>query len=128
MHAEPARTADRANAVEEIVMPTYTYRCTDCDHDFTLFHGMLETGDRECPLCGGVAKRRMGTGAGLIFKGSGFYETDYKRKNGANGSVSSTSTHGSTSSSTTDSTAKASDSAATSTADKPDGKVAEATA
>ncbi|MBS1262173.1 MAG: hypothetical protein MAG453_01514 [Calditrichaeota bacterium] len=67
-------------------MPTYTYHCTECGHEFDLFHGISEHGDRECPVCHGVARRRIGRGAGLIFKGSGFYETDYKR----NGSSPST--------------------------------------
>ncbi|MCB2211311.1 hypothetical protein KQI52_04285 [bacterium] len=61
-------------------MPTYTYQCTECGHAFDLFHGIMENGTRPCPECGAEAKRRIGAGAGLIFKGSGFYETDYKRK------------------------------------------------
>ncbi len=63
-------------------MPTYTYQCTECGHAFNLFHGMMENGTRPCTECGAESKRQIGMGAGLIFKGSGFYETDYKKKNG----------------------------------------------
>lgn len=63
-------------------MPTYTYKCTKCDHQFDLFHSIKENGTRKCPVCGGEAVRQVGMGIGLIFKGSGFYITDYK--NGKN--------------------------------------------
>jgi putative FmdB family regulatory protein len=68
-------------------MPTYTYQCTECGHAFDLFHGMMENGTRPCPLCSAESMRKIGAGAGLIFKGTGFYETDYKRKKGKNGSA-----------------------------------------
>ena len=71
-------------------MPTYTYQCMECGHAFDLFHGIMENGSRGCPLCGQAANRRIGTGAGLIFKGSGFYETDYKRAGASSHSASST--------------------------------------
>lgn len=67
-------------------MPTYTYHCTECGHQFNLFHAISDESEKHCPVCESVAKRRIGTGMGVIFKGSGFYETDYKRKqNGTNG-------------------------------------------
>ena len=64
-------------------MPTYEYECTNCEHTLDAFQSM--TADRlvTCPECQTDSlKRLIGTGAGIIFKGSGFYETDYKRKNG----------------------------------------------
>ncbi|HEB85354.1 MAG TPA: zinc ribbon domain-containing protein [Bacteroidetes bacterium] len=59
-------------------MPTYTYRCTVCGHTFDLFHSVSDNGGKRCPECGAAAERQIGRGAGLIFKGSGFYITDYK--------------------------------------------------
>lgn len=59
-------------------MPTYDYLCTECDHTFEYFQSMNDTPISTCPECGGKVKRLIGTGAGPIFKGSGFYQTDYK--------------------------------------------------
>lgn len=60
--------------------PTYEYQCAACEHLFEEFQSMSDAPLKKCPECG---KRRLvrllGTGAGIIFKGSGFYETDYKR-------------------------------------------------
>jgi len=62
-------------------MPTYDYVCDRCGHAFEHFQGISEALLRKCPECGKLALRRLiGTGAGVLFKGSGFYETDYKRK------------------------------------------------
>ena len=61
-------------------MPTYEYRCTQCDHEFEKFQSMMEDPVDVCPVCGGKVKRLISGGAGLIFKGSGFYITDYKKK------------------------------------------------
>ncbi|MFH1753527.1 MAG: FmdB family zinc ribbon protein, partial [Candidatus Omnitrophota bacterium] len=61
-------------------MPTYDYECTECSHRFELFQNMTAAPISVCPKCNGVVKRLIGSGAGIIFKGSGFYETDYKRK------------------------------------------------
>ena len=67
-------------------MPTYTYRCSACNYKFDLFHSIKENGTRNCPKCGAEVYRMIGSGAGLIFKGSGFYVTDYKNgKNSGNG-------------------------------------------
>ncbi|MCD6287692.1 MAG: zinc ribbon domain-containing protein [Candidatus Hydrogenedentes bacterium] len=63
-------------------MPTYEYECRKCGHVFEKFHSMSEKPRVRCPKCKGPSKKLLGTGAGIIFKGSGFYETDYKRKNG----------------------------------------------
>ncbi|MBI5091708.1 MAG: zinc ribbon domain-containing protein [Candidatus Hydrogenedentes bacterium] len=63
-------------------MPTYTYECKKCTSSFELFHSMSATPRVKCVDCGGPCRRLIGRGAGLIFKGSGFYETDYKKKSG----------------------------------------------
>jgi putative FmdB family regulatory protein len=61
-------------------MPTYEYSCPDCGHAFEQFQSMRDEPLKTCPRChkNGV-KRHIGGGAGLIFKGSGFYITDYKK-------------------------------------------------
>ena len=62
-------------------MPTYDYECQACHHTFELFQMMSEQPIKKCPECGkNKVKRLIGSGMGIIFKGSGFYETDYKRK------------------------------------------------
>ena len=63
-------------------MPTYTYECKKCAITIDLFHGMNSKPRVKCPHCGSSCKRLLGTGAGIIFKGSGFYETDYREKSG----------------------------------------------
>ena len=63
-------------------MPTYTYQCKSCGASFDLFHAMSARPRPKCAECGGACKRLIGTGAGIIFKGSGFYETDYKKGSG----------------------------------------------
>jgi len=61
-------------------MPTYEYECSKCGHAFELFQRMSERPKRKCPKCSHMTLQRLiGTGAAVIFKGSGFYETDYKR-------------------------------------------------
>ena len=60
-------------------MPTYDYLCDECGHAFELFQQMTAAVKRKCPECGKLKLRRLvGTGAGVIFRGSGFYETDYR--------------------------------------------------
>ncbi len=63
-------------------MPTYTYECKKCGHEMDLFHAISASPRVKCDECGGSCRRLLGTGAGIIFKGSGFYETDYKTKKG----------------------------------------------
>src|ERR671934_734910 len=71
---------------ERLLMPTYEYSCQKCGQNFEAFQSMREAPFRECPkdLCRlprwghGKVKRLLGTGAGVIFKGSGFYSTDYR--------------------------------------------------
>jgi putative FmdB family regulatory protein len=61
-------------------MPTYDYRCTACGHRFERFESINDDALKACPKCSKKkAKRMLGTGAGLIFKGAGFYTTDYKK-------------------------------------------------
>ena len=60
-------------------MPTYDYECDACDHAFELFQSISEPVKKKCPECGRMKLRRLfGTGAALLFKGSGFYQTDYR--------------------------------------------------
>ncbi|MHC5083607.1 MAG: FmdB family zinc ribbon protein [Planctomycetota bacterium] len=60
-------------------MPTYEYKCDHCEHVLEAFQSITASPKKKCPECGKLKlKRLLGTGAGLIFKGSGFYETDYR--------------------------------------------------
>lgn len=62
-------------------MPTYDYRCPN-GHVFEEFQSMKAEAKAVCPQCGQEATRQIGAGGGLMFKGSGFYITDYKKNNG----------------------------------------------
>lgn len=64
-------------------MPTYEYKCVVCDKKFEYFHKMSENPVINCPECGLEMKRLIGSGSGPIFKGTGFYQTDYKNKSTA---------------------------------------------
>lgn len=73
-------------------MPTYNYECLKCGDGFEAFQNMSDSPLKSCPKCKGEVKRLIGPGLGLIFKGSGFYATDYKNKftgKGKSNSVSS---------------------------------------
>lgn len=59
-------------------MPTYEYRCAQCGNEFEKFGRMSDPPVEACPACGAEAQRKMSAGAGLLFKGSGFYITDYR--------------------------------------------------
>lgn len=60
-------------------MPTYDYCCTACEHEFEYFQSISSPVKRKCPACGRLKlKRLIGPGAAIMFKGSGFYETDYR--------------------------------------------------
>lgn len=61
-------------------MPTYEYRCSKCGHQFEVFQKITDKPVKKCPECGAKAERLISGGVGLVFKGSGFYITDYKKK------------------------------------------------
>jgi putative FmdB family regulatory protein len=61
------------------IMPTYDYECDACNHAFELFQSITDKHIRKCPECGKLKIRRLiGAGSTIIFKGSGFYQTDYR--------------------------------------------------
>jgi len=66
-------------------MPTYEYKCKKCAHRFELFQGIKDDPAEKCPECGGKVVRLIGSGTGIIFKGKGFYQTDYKRSGSKSG-------------------------------------------
>jgi len=106
-------------------MPTYDYECDACGHRFELFQSISADPEKKCPECKKLKLRRLiGTGAAVVFKGSGFYQTDYRsdsyKKSAAADSSSSSSSSGSGSSgseksSSDKSTTKSSDSSTSST-------------
>jgi|GEM_PF-195571 len=62
-------------------MPTYQYECENCQHTFEALQSMVEPRLKKCPQCGkSKLVRLIGSGSGMIFKGSGFYATDHKKK------------------------------------------------
>ena len=74
-------------------MPTYEYRCKQCGHEFEMFQSMTADPVSKCSQCEGIVERVISGGTGLIFKGSGFYITDYRNgaKSAASGESTSTS-------------------------------------
>jgi len=62
-------------------MPTYEYECKKCKRTFDLFQSITAKPLQKCPTCKGSVRRLIGRGAGIIFKGSGFYQTDYRSEN-----------------------------------------------
>ena len=60
-------------------MPTYEYECRKCGHTFEQFQSISAAPVKTCPKCKGKVARLVSGGAGIIFKGSGFYQTDYKK-------------------------------------------------
>ncbi len=71
-------------------MPTYEYECKKCGHEFEAFQSITEEPLKTCPTCKGKVVRKIGTGAGLLFKGSGFYTTDYRSESYKKGAKSET--------------------------------------
>ncbi len=68
-------------------MPTYEYKCLNCNHIFEVFQSMSAEPVKECPKCNGPVKRLIGSGLSPIFKGSGFYQTDYKNNSAKTSSL-----------------------------------------
>jgi len=60
-------------------MPTYDYECSKCGHTFEAFQGINDKALEKCPKCGKKIKRLISGGSGIIFKGKGFYATDYRK-------------------------------------------------
>lgn len=75
-------------------MPTYEYRCKDCDHTFDAYQSFTDDALTECPSCGGTVKKVFGN-VGISFKGSGFYKTDSRGSSKAPAGDTSTSGNGS---------------------------------
>jgi putative FmdB family regulatory protein len=70
-------------------MPTYEYICRACAHEFEVFQSMNDSAKRKCPECGKNAlERKIGAGAAVLFKGSGFYQTDYRTESYKKGAES----------------------------------------
>ncbi len=69
-------------------MPTYDYECSECKHRFEMFQSMKDEPIKKCIKCGGKVKKVIGAGAGIIFKGSGFYVNDYKKSSSNSASSS----------------------------------------
>jgi putative FmdB family regulatory protein len=78
-------------------MPTYEYECKKCGR-FEQFQRITEGKLKKCPTCKGPVKRLLGAGAGIIFKGSGFYQTDYRSESYKRGSKSESASSSSTAS------------------------------
>ena len=76
-------------------MPTYDYECQGCGHTFEYFQGIKAEPLKKCPKCGkNKVKRMVGAGAGILFRGSGFYETDYRSRSYVTGSKADKSSAG----------------------------------
>ena len=76
-------------------MPTYEYECSKCGHTFEALQSITQKPLSRCPRCNGSVRRKIHGGMGVIFKGSGFYTTDYKKSSavtGGNGSAKEKST------------------------------------
>ena len=98
-------------------MPTYDYVCDACSHKCDVFQSIKDPVLTTCPACGEEKlRRKIGAGAGIIFKGSGFYETDYKR------SRASSKVGGSKDKPSTDSSPSKSDSSSTKSSDSSSSK------
>jgi putative FmdB family regulatory protein len=76
-------------------MPTYNYNCNECENKFSVFQKMSDDPVQECPQCEGKVRRIISGGSGMIFKGSGFYLTDYG-KSGTSKKTESTPTESTT--------------------------------
>lgn len=70
------------------LVPTYAYRCSDCDHAFDIYQSFSDASLTECPECGGTLRKVFGS-LGVTFNGSGFYRTDSRSGGGSAGASSS---------------------------------------
>ena len=95
-------------------MPTYQYRCTECDHAFEQFQSFTEDALTVCPVCGGRL-RKVFNAVGVVFKGSGFYRNDSRGKESSSTGDTSGSHDSSTKAGSSDSGSSGSDSSASST-------------
>ncbi len=77
-------------------MPTYEYQCSRCKHRFEEFQSITADPLSKCPKCGGRVKKLIGAGVGIIFRGSGFYTTDYKKTSAATSTPAKTESTSST--------------------------------
>lgn len=102
-------------------MPTYDYKCQKCGHQFEIFQSMKDDRLKDCPLeeCDGEVKRLLGTGAGIIFKGSGFYQTDYRSDSYKQGASADSKASESSSKSEKKESKKKSESSSSSSTSKP---------
>ena len=99
-------------------MPTYDYECDACGHEFELFQGINDPVKKKCPECSKLKLRRLfGTGAAIVFKGSGFYETDYRSESYKKGEKAAKEAKSSKSDSKGDSKSSGSDSKASKKSD-----------
>ncbi|WP_295156557.1 FmdB family zinc ribbon protein [uncultured Brachyspira sp.] len=73
-------------------MPTYEYKCENCGNEFEEFQSITSEAKADCPKCGSESKRMISLNSGIIFKGKGFYVNDYKEKNSASSSSSTSET------------------------------------
>lgn len=72
-------------------MPTYEYQCEECGEESEYFQRISDPPKEKCEKCGGKLQKLVSAGSGLIFKGSGFYITDYKKSNSSPSTTSNTS-------------------------------------
>ncbi|MDD4891617.1 MAG: zinc ribbon domain-containing protein [Phycisphaerae bacterium] len=101
-------------------MPTYEYQCEACDHRFELFQSIMAAPVRKCPECGKRKVRRLISGGGaIIFKGSGFYSTDYRSDSYKQAATKDSAPAASSSADTKDKSPAKSDSKPASTPAKP---------
>lgn len=113
-------------------MPTYDYQCDACDHKFELYHGINEPAKTKCPECKKNKLRRLlGTGSAVVFKGSGFYQTDYRsdsynKAKAADKPADSSSSSSDSKSSGSDSSTKSADKPAAKSSEKSSGSSAKA--
>jgi putative FmdB family regulatory protein len=76
-------------------MPTYDYECGACEHSLEVFQGINDPVLKKCPKCGkNKLKRQFGTGAAIVFKGSGFYQTDYRSEGYKKAAAAESKSHG----------------------------------